>query len=206
MTSPDQRILTAPFSHIPRLSMKHQLGSALSRPFDGGEEKPADLETYSDKKLLSGGSLAQQQTSNLCTKCRNIFDHWPQVPKEEIRNSPEKFPSFPHWEHHYGLHTSAQSGCIPCAQFMQGFDEMETYCDLDNVDNEGPRLSRDIVRIWAGFMFWPEDYWQLQLFLPYYGPDPEYIAWNVEEPICMKFLVNLVPINRQDSMFSHFIF
>jgi hypothetical protein len=184
-------------SHVPKVSVKHLLVSAFSSPVDNGKGKPAHLETHHDKKPLAGGSLTQTQTSNLCNRCQNIFDHWPQVSKEEKRNSPEKFPSCPHWESHYALQLSAQSGCNLCAQFMQGFHEIQPYYDFDNKDNEGPRLSRGIVRIWAGYTMWPEDYWQLQLYLPYSGLDPEYIAWNEEESVCMKFLVNLVPTIKQ---------
>lgn len=107
------------------------------------------------------------------------------------------FPSLTHWESHSSLQISAQDGCNLCEQFMQGFDEVAPYFDVDKVDNEGPRLSRGVVRINACFILGWQDFWQLHLLLPYSGPDSESDTRNETTPQCMIFRVNLIPTSEE---------
>ena len=69
--------------------------------------------------------------SKLCSKCRNIFDHWDQIPHTDLRmkwsyegflgSSSRKIENaaFSHHNSLLELESSAKEGCTLCAQFVK---------------------------------------------------------------------------------------
>lgn len=109
------------------------------------------------------GNFAERPLSRLCKHCQNIFDYWYEV-------SIAKRDQFQHCEDLSVLQSSAKDGCDLCAQFLLGRGSVGNWNDdILGDDSSAPargiiflKLGRDI-----GLLFEGENYWRLELTLPY---------------------------------------
>jgi hypothetical protein len=159
-------------------------------------DAPIDEDSYCS---FSNGT--ERPLSNLCFDCQNIFSHWKEI-------SIADGGRLPHCDDERALEASAGAGCGLCAQFMLDSSEIEPYYAsfytdevVDDGDDGDGRLSKGFVWLKAGDKLMRDGrkvFWQIELILPFLrGNDEEYDEWDEDEPLCVKYVVNLIPANRQ---------
>ncbi|EPE24535.1 hypothetical protein GLAREA_08387 [Glarea lozoyensis ATCC 20868] len=156
----------------------------------------------------------ERPLSNLCFNCQNIFSHW-----EEISMAAES--RLPHCVDERALKASADAGCGLCAQFMLDSSEIVPYysslytgrfvAEGDYGDDGNDRVLKGFVWLKTGdkFSFSPkvrEKFWTINLILPFLGGFDGvlrvYDDWDEKEPLCVQYVVNLIPTHRQATLYD----
>ncbi|KAE9373586.1 HET-domain-containing protein [Stipitochalara longipes BDJ] len=107
---------------------------------------------------------AEPPHSQLCIKCRNLVNHWP-----DVHESKPSRRQFPHYSVEAALRTSADRGCNLCVQFIFAYTRtISSKNEWDEGQEPPPGEGRMELTSGGNIKNYrgPDNYWWIKLFIP----------------------------------------